>query len=279
MITLKRDSKKCIYNLLFAFIMFFSFVASAQDSLYISKQIPVTKLFYQFDKNLIGSFKYNYGLNYLVAGIATYSLIEGDADWNWYRYTYKNKWIYNTGYASVYTGWVVPFAVPLSLYLYGRSERNTELQITGLALGQAALIAETTAATFKTLTGRKPPTKLKYTDDFRGDFRFGFLKGGVDNGWPSSHTTIAFAMATTLAELYPDNTVIKIGAFTYASLIGFGVSTNIHWFSDVVAGALIGYAVGKSVGISFRNLKNNTSKTQTYNFYITPSGAAFNYWF
>ncbi len=123
------------------------------------------------------------------------------------------------------------------------------------------------------------PTKLSDGDDIRGDFRFGFLKGGANNGWPSSHTTAAFAMATTLAELYPDNMTVKICAFTYASLIGIGVSTNIHWASDAFAGALIGYAIGKTVGASFRNLMNNSGQKQSYSFYITPTGAVFDYRF
>jgi hypothetical protein len=49
-------------------------------------------------------------------------------------------------------------------------------------------------------------------------------------------------------------TAILICSFTYAFLIGLGVSTNIHWFSDAVASAFIGYAIGKTVGTGFRNL-------------------------
>jgi hypothetical protein len=86
-------------------------------------------------------------------------------------------------------------------------------------------------------------------------------------------------MATTLAELYPDNMTVKVCSYAYASFIGLGVSTNIHWFSDVFAGALIGYAIGKTVGSNFRNLMNNSYKPQAYNLYVTPTGAVFNYWF
>jgi membrane-associated phospholipid phosphatase len=86
-------------------------------------------------------------------------------------------------------------------------------------------------------------------------------------------------MASSLIALYPDNIAIKIGALTYATYIGVGVSTNVHWFSDVVAGALIGYAIGTSVGRSFRNMMNENQKPQAFNFYVAPLSAGINYRF
>jgi membrane-associated phospholipid phosphatase len=236
-------------------------------------------VFYQLDKNIIGSFTYSYGLNYVFAGGLTFGIVKTGIDWKWYRFSNDNQWIGNTGFLAVSAGGLVPLCVPLSLYLYGRCKENSDLQVTGLALGQAALLGIAISSGIKVFTGRVPPDNLTNKNDYSGDFRFGFLRGGAFEGWPSSHTTIAFAMATTLIELYPDNTAIKIGSLTYASLIGIGVSTNIHWFSDAVAGAFIGYAIGKTVGISYRNLMNNTDKAQAYNFFITPSGAVFNYRF
>jgi hypothetical protein len=38
-----------------------------------------------------------------------------------------------------------------------------------------------------------------------------------------------------------------------------------------VAGALIGWAIGRTVGISFRDLMNRSQKSQAYNFYLTPT--------
>jgi membrane-associated phospholipid phosphatase len=261
------------------FIIFLSVNIYGQDSLKVYKRVPFTKVFYKLGHNAVGSFKYHYGLNYIIAGAITYGMVESNIDWEWYRFTYKNHWIYNTGYISVYTGSIVPTALSLGLYIYGRAEKNSDIQITGLALGQAALLGLAISSGFKVITGRVPPTKLKFTDDLRGDFRFGFMRGGANNGWPSSHTCVAFAMATALNKLYPDNTAIKICSLTFASLIGLGVSTNIHWASDVVAGALIGWAIGRTTGISFRNLMNENQKSQAYNFYVAPTGVGLNYRF
>ena len=269
----KWVKNKCRYVCLFTCISLCSLVTYSQDTINTKEHISVSRFFYKFDKNIVGSFTYNYGLNYLAAVGGSLGLVGTNIDRNWYRFSLQNnKRVYKMGYPAVYAGWIVPFAVPLSAYIYGRVEKDDNWQITGLALGQAALDGWLISTTLKIFTGRVPPTKLKDADDIGGDFRFGFLKGGANNGWPSSHTTTAFAMVTTLAELYPDNMTVKVCSFTYASLIGIGVSTNIHWFSDAFAGALIGYAIGKTVGISYHNLKNNTVKPLSYTFYITPSG-------
>ena len=76
----------------------------------------------------------------------------------------------------------------------------------------------------------------------------------VIDGWPSGHTANAFSAAATIAELYKDNRIAVTGSYIYAAAIGLGVSVNVHWASEVFAGALIGWAIGKTVGKSFARL-------------------------
>jgi membrane-associated phospholipid phosphatase len=83
-------------------------------------------------------------------------------------------------------------------------------------------------------------------------FQFSFLKGGVFWGWPSSHTTVTFAMTVCLITLYPKNKMFVFIALLYAFYIGLGVSMTIHWFSEFVAGAIIGSVIGMVVGRSFK---------------------------
>jgi membrane-associated phospholipid phosphatase len=258
-------------------IVIFSVKLFSQDGIDKDTQVPFHKVFYKLDNNFLGSFTTNYGLNYALAGLCSYGLVKGGIDWKWYHFSNDHKWVSNAGFASVSAGGLVPLIVPLGLYFYGRSDNNPELQITGLALGQAAILGLAISSGIKVFTGRVPPDFPERTKDYSGNFRFGFLRGGAFEGWPSSHTTIAFAMATTMSELYPDNTTVKICSFAYASLVGLGVSTNIHWFSDAVAGAFIGYAIGKTVGASFRNLRDNNGKSQAYDLNITPAGLRFTY--
>jgi membrane-associated phospholipid phosphatase len=253
------------------FIIGVSAKAFAQDS----AQVPVSfgKLFYRLDKNIDGSVTCNYGLNYALAGVLTYGLVKGGVDWKWFRYSNEHNWISNTGFVSVAAGGLVPLSVPLGVYLFGRFRKDTDLQITGLALGQAALLGLGISSGIKVFTGRVPPENDTTRNDYSEDFRFGFFRGGAFEGWPSSHATVAFAMAAAFNELYPRNFVIKAGTLTYAGLIALGVSTNIHWLSDSVAGGLIGFCIGTTVGRSYRNLMCGTPGKQPYQIEFAPNGA------
>jgi membrane-associated phospholipid phosphatase len=129
-------------------------------------------------------------------------------------------------------------------------------------LGQAAILGYLISCCYKAFTGRIPPpfrgfrmssgNEGSLTDTSHG-FQFGFLKGGVFWGWPSSHTTVAFAMTACLIMLYPKNKALVILAGLYALYIGLGVSVSIHWFSEFVAGAIIGSVIGTVVGRSFNS--------------------------
>jgi hypothetical protein len=210
-------------------------------------------------------------------------MVKSGMDWSWYKFSMENRAVSNTGFVSVGLGGIVPIAVPLGLYLYGGAEKDRELQITGLALGQAAMLSVAISSAYKAVTARRHPDHDNNyrpgSTDYSGDFKFGLFNRGVFNGWPSAHTMNAFAMAATLIELYPDNSTIIYGSLIYASGIGLGVSTNIHWLSDAFAGALIGYSIGKTVGSGFRKLMVNDTKEQAVSFYITPAGVGVVYKF
>jgi membrane-associated phospholipid phosphatase len=274
-----RPNKKWMCSIFLSCIMLLRLLSFGNENTKETSLIPITTVFYGMGRHVVGSFTSNYGFNYFAGAAITYGLVESGVDWRWYRNSKDHPWITNTGRIAVVTGPIVSVAVPLGLYIYGRSERDMEMQITGLALGQAAIDAAVITSVLKAFTGRPGPQHNLRSNDYSNEFRFGFLRGGIYQGWPSSHTAAAFAMATTLIGLYPDNSAIKICGLTYATLIGVGVSTNIHWFSDVVAGGLIGYAIGTIVGNDYRNLLNHTQEEQPYGLQITPQGIIFAYRF
>lgn len=253
----------------------------AQDETKKSLAVPVTDIFYHLDEHLIGSFTDNYGINHLLAASVTYGLVKIGTDWNWNNYS-NDRGISKGGFVSVAVGGLAPIVVPLGLYLYGRSAEDEKLQITALALGQAAILSVGISSAYKAFTGRRPPDDgdvQRSKTDYSGDFKFGFLNRGVYDGWPSSHTMTAFAMATTLIELYPENRTIEVVSLAYASIIGLGVSTNIHWLSDAAGGALIGYSIGKTVGIGFRQLSGGENQSQSLKLSVIPGGLSVTYLF
>ena len=259
----------------------------SQNALTESGPVPFSTLFYNIDTHILGSFTHNYGMNHLLGAAGTYGIVRSGIDWKFYTYARDNRAIPYVGFSSVIIGGLVPLGVPLWLYLRGGSRSDPKLQITAMALGQAALLAFIVSSSYKAVTGRKPPEVFSRRDgfpedsptepDYSHDFKFGFMNRGVFDGWPSGHTMSAFAMATTLIELYPENESLKLYAMLYASIIGLGVSTNIHWFSDAVAGALMGYSIGKSVGKGFKKLNGHADENQAYSFTITPLGVNFSY--
>ena len=154
------------------------------------------------------------------------------------------------------------FYLPLILFALGFVARNARTILTGWAVGQAALLGLLIAAAYKAFTGRAHPAH-SVGADISHVFHFGWLRGGVFWGWPSSHTTIAFAMAVTVFTLCPKQRWLGLVALLYAFYVGIGVSMTIHWFSDFVAGAIIGSVIGTVVGKSFgENIQRSTFNTQ-----------------
>lgn len=213
--------------------------------------------FYNLPKNIIKCFG-GYNLPWhLLAIILTYIIVTSGFDWLYFTSS-RSPLLRSLLFPAVRLGSRLPILLPLALYAIGKLGKNLKAINTGYASGQAVIIGLLISSFYKALTGRvHPPRSLTLTQgtiDISREFRFGFLRGGAFWGWPSSHTTIAFAMAATLLMLNPKNKIAGYLAIFYAFYIGFGVSISIHWFSDFVAGAIIGTVIGVAIGKSFRDI-------------------------
>jgi len=222
----------------------------------------MSAFFYNLPGNILKCFR-NYNLLWhLVAIMVTYILVTSGFDWLYFQSS-KIALFQTLLYPAIRLGSRVPMIVPLALYATGKVGRNLKAIRTGSALAQAVLIGLLIAACYKAVTGRVHPPRLLTQGmiDSSRDFQFGFMRGGVFWGWPSSHTTVAFAMAVTVMMLFPNNKIVRSLAMLYALYIGFGVSVSIHWFSDFVAGAIIGTVIGVVVGTGFRGYMPKTEFT------------------
>lgn len=203
--------------------------------------------FSSLPRNIIFSFR-GWKFFFLLGAIAcTFAIVQTGTDWNyllWVRDPHLNKMFF----PAVIVGAFVPVSLPLFLIACGYLFNAPKTAVIGWALGQAALIGSIVSSFLKALTGRLQPDLTNLIVDSSHGFQFGFMNHGIFWGWPSSHTTIAFAMGVTLCYLFPRHRHIMFYSIIYAFYVGVGVSLSIHWLSEFIAGALIGTAIGMTAG-------------------------------
>ncbi|MCF6170776.1 MAG: phosphatase PAP2 family protein [Bacteroidales bacterium] len=130
-------------------------------------------------------------------------------------------------------------------YIYGLAADNHKAR--QIALGGAQVFVMTAVSTqiIKHLGHRHRP----YNDEPANPRLWeGPFKGWEYTSFPSGHTSTAFALASFFSSVYKDK--IWVGILSYGIATGVGLSRvydNKHWASDVLAGAALGYAIGKTV--------------------------------
>lgn len=161
---------------------------------------------------------------------------------------------------------VAGFLVPLFFILTVVTSRvrfvakRIQEDIYGIAY--AICTAFSLALFYKALSGRSSPDahalfNAVLPTNNSADFHLGFMDGEMLGGWPSSHTTIAFAMAAYMVARYPTKAYMPYLMYTYATLVGLGVAVGFHWLSEVLAGALLGVLIGRSVARATRVIEHS----------------------
>lgn len=212
-------------------------------------------LFTHIRENTRTLFRGRYLLMQVVAiGLSIFIVMSG-LDWSYYVATRGIPGILI--FPGIMLGGILPvLGLPL-LLATGKILKRESLVLAAWVMGQAAFLGWALSSLYKAFTGRIPPPFRvdNIATDISHGFRFGFMEGGIFWGWPSSHTTVAFAMACALQALYPTKKILGIIAILYAVMIGISTSVSIHWLSESVAGVLFGTAVGHVVGLYFRTEK------------------------
>jgi membrane-associated phospholipid phosphatase len=185
---------------------------------------------------------------HVVAAVLTAVLVLTGFDW-WYFEVTRGPVLQSLSLPAAILGFFVPILLAVGLYLWGDWKKDKRFRLAGIAVGQASMGGWLVTSFYKIFTGRTQPEFLTHTSniDISRNFHFGIWQHGIFWGWPSSHTGVAFAGMVALVVLFPKNKVLCTAALLYAFFIGIGVSVSIHWFSDFVAGAILGSVVGVAV--------------------------------
>jgi hypothetical protein len=145
-------------------------------------------------------------------------------------------------------------AVLGGFYLAGVSGNNeTAISVAQDGLSASIIASGIITPTIKFITGRARPRE----NEGIATFHPFSLSYSTNSSFPSGHTTQAFAVASVIANHY-DETWVVYSSYTVASLVGVArIYHDAHFASDVLAGALIGTLVGKSVVAHNKSLRSN----------------------
>ncbi len=227
------------------------------------------KLFYNLPRTIGSLYKGKNLIWQVVAAALTYIIVASGFDWRYFESTRGLP--FGILLPAIALGGILPIILPLVILFFGALRKSARTIVAGWAIGQAALLGFLVSSFYKAFTGRVPPSEgfrgigrvastatttaqsaLAALSDTSHGFQFGFLRGGVFWGWPSSHTTVAFAMGAAVFALFPRHKWLRWLGFLWSLYVGIAVSVSIHWFSEFVAGAIIGTVIGIVVGKAFR---------------------------
>ena len=144
---------------------------------------------------------------------------------------------YGSGYLSI----------PMlgGFYLAGVIWKDNRAKHAALAGLQSFVIAGATGWIIKHTTQRARPSQQEVLDPRVWEGPFG---GHGYNAFPSGHTICAFALATTLGGIYNDKPWLGAGMYALAGLTAYSRAVSgKHWPSDILAGAVLGYGIGRAV--------------------------------
>jgi membrane-associated phospholipid phosphatase len=168
----------------------------------------------------------------------------------------RNPSLHRVSHFVTNTGGPYEVITLTALTAYGLVFKKEKLKTSAILSSQSYLMSNIITSILKVATGRQRPyhynpDEVEAEPKFFGPFHEKFTDPQgkkIGSSFPSGHTAGAFAAATVFAMEYRDRPLVKIIAYTSASLIGLSrITENKHWFSDVLTGAVLGYVSGRGV--------------------------------
>jgi membrane-associated phospholipid phosphatase len=134
--------------------------------------------------------------------------------------------------------------ITLGVVAAGLISGDANLTRAGGRLAATLALAGATSTLAKLALGRPRPSESLDAD--------GYVPFSGQDAMPSGHTTMAFALATALADDI-HRPWATVGLYTLASGVGWSrINDNRHWLSDVVGGAVVGITSAKLVNGHWR---------------------------
>jgi len=129
--------------------------------------------------------------------------------------------------------------ITLGLAAVGLASGNPRLTGAAKRIGASLLLGGVTSIGAKELFGRPRPESSLDAD--------GFSPFSGQASMPSGHSTMAFALATSLSDEI-HRPWATVGLYGMATAVAWSrINDNRHWLSDVAAGALVGITSAKLV--------------------------------
>ena len=137
-------------------------------------------------------------------------------------------------------GMVAPLLVPLVASLWPSSRPMAP------RLWAAFLLSLALASLIKAATGRVHPEVTIPVDLYERSIQLVLFSGDVFEGWPSGHAATNGAVALTLASLAKATLTRRLALiwtlWVWAAVV-LGINGQVHWLSDMLAGALLALAI------------------------------------
>jgi membrane-associated phospholipid phosphatase len=201
----------------------------------------------QLPSRLVAPFRGYLWLWHIAAMGVTAALVFSGFDW-WFFEQTRSDALYPLIMLAGIGGFFVPVLVPVALYEWGNRIKDHSYVSAAIGVAQATIVAWIIIAVYKTFTGRIQPEFLTTlnTVDISRNFQFGFFEHGIFWGWPSHHAAVAAAVATVLCLAFP-NRAIRFVALLWGAIVAVGAAVGFHWFSDALAGVIVGVVVGVAI--------------------------------
>jgi hypothetical protein len=154
----------------------------------------------------------------------------------------------NVNASNVLVGGLI--AAPVALFGVGQWKEDSHARETGILAGEAILDGVVVEQGMKLIFWRERPSM----DNARGLFFQG--SAGIDSGFPSSHSVLAWSSAAVIAEEYPSRWT-QLGVYSLATGVSLTrVLGQEHFPTDVLVGSAAGWLVGHYVYRSHHRLSH-----------------------